>query len=129
MVSEAHAGCAGSVITVADLRFDSSGRDAQTIAPLPSAPQVPLEERLQQVEREQLVLALERANGNKQLAAELLGIPRASSTADWRRMDSSREMRARHRNIWEDSSAADAEIPMNLARWKLWHFPEDAVVT
>lgn len=78
VVSEAHASCAGSVITVAELPFRfRAGRDAQTIAPLPSAPQVPLEERLQQVEREQLVLALERANGNKQLAAELLGIPRA----------------------------------------------------
>jgi len=30
-----------------------------------------------QVEREQLILALERSGGNKQSAAESLGIPRA----------------------------------------------------
>jgi DNA-binding NtrC family response regulator len=78
VVSEAHVRCAGSVMTVADLPFRfRAGRDAQTVAPLPSVPQVPLEERLLQVEREHLVLALERSGGNKQLAAEILAIPRA----------------------------------------------------
>lgn len=77
VVREAHAACSGSVINVADLPFRfRAGRDAQTVAPLPSSPILPLEERLMQVEREQLRLALERSGGNKQLAAELLGIPR-----------------------------------------------------
>jgi len=78
VVSEAHARCTGAVITVADLPFRfRAGRDGQSVAPLPSAPQIPLEERLMQVEREQLILALERSGGNKQSAAESLGIPRA----------------------------------------------------
>lgn len=77
VIGEAHDSCSGPIITAADLPFRfRAGQNAQTIAPRPSSPLVPLEERLMQVEREQLLLALERTGGNKQLAAELLGIPR-----------------------------------------------------
>lgn len=77
VIRQAHAKCQGPVIAASDLPFQfRAGRDAQSIAAFPAMPRVPLEERLMQVERDHLVDAMSRAQGNKQLAAELLGIPR-----------------------------------------------------
>ena len=78
VVREAHAASAGPLVTVRDLPFRfRAGQDAQSIGPPPVSELVPLEELLLRVEKEQLEAALARANGSKQLAADLLGIPRA----------------------------------------------------
>ena len=78
MVHEAHAASAGPLVSVRDLPFRfRTGQDAQSISPPPVSQQLPLEELLLRVEREQIEAALARAGGSKQLAADLLGIPRA----------------------------------------------------
>ena len=78
VVREAHAASAGPLVAVRDLPFRfRAGQDAQSISPPPDFERVPLDELLLQVEKEQLESALARANGSKQLAADLLGIPRA----------------------------------------------------
>lgn len=78
VVHEAHAASAGPLVSVRDLPFRfRAGQDAQSISPPPVVEQVPLDELLLRVEKEQIEAALARANGSKQLAADLLGIPRA----------------------------------------------------
>ena len=78
VVHEAHAASAGPLVSVRDLPFRfRTGQDAQSISPPPVSQQLPLEELLLRVEREQIEAALARAGGSKQLAADLLGIPRA----------------------------------------------------
>ena len=75
---EAHAASPGPLVTVSDLPFRfRAGQDAQSVSPPPVAEQIPLDELLLQVEKEQLQTALARAAGSKQRAADLLGIPRA----------------------------------------------------
>ena len=78
VVREAHATSTGPLVSVRDLPFRfRAGQDAQSVSPLPVSQQVPLDELLLRVEKEQIEAALVRANGSKQLAADLLGIPRA----------------------------------------------------
>ena len=78
VVREAHQASAGPLVTVRDLPFRfRAGQDAQSVSPPSVIGQVPLDELLLRVEREQIEAALARANGSKQLAADLLGIPRA----------------------------------------------------
>ena len=52
------------------------GVDRQSLGPAPRKQSVPLDPLLQQVEREQIELALIEARYNKAKAAELLGITR-----------------------------------------------------
>lgn len=86
VVREAHLASAGPLVTVRDLPFRfRAGQDAQSIGPPPVLEQVPLEELLLRVEKEQIQSALTRAAGSKQLAADLLGIPRAKL---YRRLES-----------------------------------------
>lgn len=78
VVHEAHLASTGPLVTVRDLPFRfRAGQDAQSVSPPPVAEQIPLDELMRQVEKEQLQIALTRAAGSKQLAADLLGIPRA----------------------------------------------------
>ena len=56
---------------------------------------MPLEELLHKVEKEQIEAALARAAGSKQLAAELLGIPRAKL---YRRLEA--------HGLWKPSEAS-----------------------
>lgn len=76
VIREAHAASPGPLVTVADLPFRfRAGQDAQSIGPAVTV-MAPLEETLAKIERDQIVMALEQARGNKSLAADLLGIPR-----------------------------------------------------
>jgi DNA-binding NtrC family response regulator len=59
------------------------GRDAQSVGPRTLPPLRPLEPYLEQIEREQIELALEQARYNKKKAADLLGLTR---TKLYRRM-------------------------------------------
>ncbi len=78
VIREAHAASAGPLVSVRDLPFRfRAGQDAQSVSPPPVVEPVPLDALLLRVEKEQLEAALARANGSKQLAADLLGIPRA----------------------------------------------------
>ncbi len=78
VVREAHLASAGPLVSVPDLPFRfRAGQDAQSVSPPPVFEQVPLDELLLRVEKEQIQSALARAEGSKQLAADLLGIPRA----------------------------------------------------
>ncbi len=78
VVREAHLASAGPLVSVRDLPFRfRAGQDAQSVSPPPVIEQVPLDELLLRVEKEQIQSALSRAEGSKQLAADLLGIPRA----------------------------------------------------
>ena len=77
VVRAAHAASAGPLVTVRDLPFRfRAGQDAQSVSPPPTEELVPLDELLMRVEKEQIEAALARAAGSKQLAADLLGIPR-----------------------------------------------------
>ena len=72
----ARAKCADETIEAAHLPLEFRvGLDAQGIAPKTSS--INLEQFLQEAEREQIERALLTARGNKQVAARLLGIPRA----------------------------------------------------
>ena len=100
VIREAHATSAGPLVTVPDLPFRfRAGQDAQSVSPPPSIEQVPLEELLLRVEREQIQSALSRAAGSKQLAADLLGIPRAKL---YRRMEA--------HGLWKPSEPRDADV-------------------
>ena len=85
VVREAHAQSSGPLVTVPDLPFRFlAGQGAQSVSPPPKGEQVPLEVLLLRVEKEQIEAALARSAGSKQLAADLLGIPRAKL---YRRME------------------------------------------
>ncbi len=78
VIEEARAACPGVVIEKEHLPFRfRTGRDAQSIGPR-IEPQVrPLEAYLEEIEREQIELALEQAKFNKKKTADLLGLTRA----------------------------------------------------
>ena len=85
VVREAHAASTGPVVSFPDLPFRfRAGKDAQTVSPPFPVQQISLDDLLLRVEKEQLLAALERSGGSKQLAAEFLGIPRAKL---YRRME------------------------------------------
>jgi DNA-binding NtrC family response regulator len=78
VVVEARHAATGPLILPDHLPFRfRTGVDAQKIAPRQRAQPLPLDALLEQVEREQLELALEETRGNISQAAELLEIPRA----------------------------------------------------
>jgi DNA-binding NtrC family response regulator len=84
VIEEARAACNGVVIGKEDLPFRfRMGRDAQSVGPRTLPPLRPLEPYLEQIEREQIELALEQARYNKKKAADLLGLTR---TKLYRRM-------------------------------------------
>ena len=100
VIREAHATSVGPLVTVPDLPFRfRAGQDAQSVSPPPSIEQVPLEELLLRVEKEQIQSALSRASGSKQLAADLLGIPRAKL---YRRLEA--------HGLWKPSEPRDSEV-------------------
>jgi len=85
VVREAHAASTGPLVTIPNLPFRfRAGTDAQSVSPASVVEQIPLEELLLKVEKEQIQTALARSAGSKQLAADLLGIPRAKL---YRRME------------------------------------------
>jgi transcriptional regulator with PAS, ATPase and Fis domain len=85
VIEEARAACQGVVIGKEDLPFRfRMGRDAQSVGPRVEPQARPLEPYLEQVEREQIELALELARFNKKKAADLLGLTRAKL---YRRME------------------------------------------
>ncbi len=97
VVQEAHAASTGPLVAIPDLPFRfRAGQDAQSVSPLRHSLQLPLDDLLLQVEKESLLSALERSGGSKQLAAELLGIPRAKL---YRRMEV--------HGLWKPSDPAD----------------------
>ncbi len=68
--------CAKSSIEVENLPVDFRiGLDSQKIGP--PVKRLPLEEQLLLIEREEICRALQEAQGNKSIAAKLLGLPRA----------------------------------------------------
>lgn len=78
VVSEARQACQGPMILLEHLPFRfRTGMDAQRMVPRVRPTPVPLDPLLEQVEREQIELALQTAGGNVSQAAELLKIPRA----------------------------------------------------
>jgi DNA-binding NtrC family response regulator len=98
VVSEAHAASAGPLVSLPDLPFRfRTGKDAQSVSPPISVPQLPLDDLLLKVEKEQLLAALERSGGSKQRAAELLGIPRAKL---YRRMEA--------HGLWKPNDSAES---------------------
>ncbi|MGD9855374.1 MAG: helix-turn-helix domain-containing protein [Planctomycetaceae bacterium] len=77
VVAEAHKTCGRHTIGLPDLPFRfRAGRDAQSVTPPLPIEIGSLEETLADVERECIQRALQQAQGNKSLAAELLGITR-----------------------------------------------------
>lgn len=97
VVREAHAASVGPVVSVADLPFRfRAGKDAQSVSPPPPVQQISLDDLLLKVEKEQLLTALERAAGSKQLAADFLGIPRAKL---YRRMEA--------HGLWKPNDPSD----------------------
>ena len=99
VVHEAHTTSSGPLVTVRDLPFSfRAGKDAQSVSPPPSTELVPLEELLLRIEKEQILTALSRAAGSKQLAADLLGIPRAKL---YRRLEA--------HGLWKPSESQDLE--------------------
>ncbi len=94
---EAHAASTGPLVSVPDLPFRfRAGRDAQSVSPPPATEQIPLDELLLQAEKEHLLSALARSAGSKQLAADLLGIPRAKL---YRRLEA--------HGLWKPGAALD----------------------
>ncbi len=86
VIREARARCTRSLIAEADLPFRfRTGRDAQTVGPPRPVVLRRLADTLEDVEREQIVQALELAHQNKSKAAELLGLTRPRL---YRRMES-----------------------------------------
>jgi len=78
VIDEARAVCTGEFLTAAHLPFRfRTGVDAQRLGPPPKRTVVPLDQRLEQVEREEIEAALAEVRGNVSLAAERLGINRA----------------------------------------------------
>ena len=77
VIVEARAVCSEPVLKPEHLPFRfRTGVTAQTMAPAQRLPIVPLDELLEQVEREQIERALAESRDNKARAAELLGITR-----------------------------------------------------
>ena len=98
VVREAHAASTGPVVSIPDLPFRfRTGKDAQTVSPPLSVPQISLDDLLMKVEKEHLLSALERSGGSKQLAADFLGIPRAKL---YRRMEA--------HGLWKPNDPSDA---------------------
>lgn len=78
VISAAHANATGPEIVSEHLPLGfHSGTDAFTLAPPQRLQPVPLDALLEQVEREQIELAIATAKGHMTRAAELLHIPRA----------------------------------------------------
>jgi transcriptional regulator with PAS, ATPase and Fis domain len=78
VIDEARAVCTEEFIRPAHLPFRfRTGVDAQRLGPPPKRTVVPLEQRLEQVEREEIAAALAEVRGSVSLAAERLGINRA----------------------------------------------------
>ncbi len=76
-LEEARIASPGVVIEKQDLPFRfRMGRDAQAVGPKIDPHTRPLEAYLEQIEREQIELALEQARDNKKKAADLLGLTR-----------------------------------------------------
>ncbi len=85
VIEEARTACQDVIIGKDDLPFRfRMGRDAQSVGPAFEPKARPLEPFLEQVEREQIELALEDARYNKKKAADLLGLTRAKL---YRRME------------------------------------------
>ncbi len=85
VIHEARITCKTSTIQLTDLPFRfQTGRDAQTISPPATSSVLPLDGFLEQHETEAIQHALQIANNNKTIAAELLQIPRAKL---YRRME------------------------------------------
>lgn len=77
VVTAAHEKAVGPLVRESDLPYRfQTGQDARQRPPVTRPRLIPLDELLEQVEREQLVAALEEARGNKAKAAELLGVTR-----------------------------------------------------
>ena len=77
VVAEAAERADGPLVELSDLPFRfRTGFDAQTVGPPITPKPLPLEPYLEQVEREQIELALQYAKFNKKKAADLLGINR-----------------------------------------------------
>jgi DNA-binding NtrC family response regulator len=78
VIAEARAACLDGLIQSAHLPFRfRTGVDAQRLGPLPKRPVQPLDQTLEQTERELIAAALGEVRGNMTLAAERLGINRA----------------------------------------------------
>lgn len=78
VVVEARQAATGPLVLPEHLPFRfRTGVDAQKFAPRQRPQPVPLDALLEQIEKEQLELALEETRGNVSQAAELLNIPRA----------------------------------------------------
>ena len=85
VIEEARAASQGVVIGKEDLPFRfRMGRDGQSVGPRIEPNIRPLEPYLEQVEREQIEMALQQAKYNKQKTADLLGLTRAKL---YRRME------------------------------------------
>ena len=85
VVREAHKVCQSTTVQKDDLPFRfRAGMDAQAIGPARTFSGIDLEQHLQQVEMDQIQLALETAKHNKTKAAQLLGLTRAKL---YRRME------------------------------------------
>ena len=77
VIEDARAATQGAIIGQEELPFRfRMGRDAQSVGPKIEPLPRPLEPFLEQVEREQIELALEQARYNKKKAADLLGLTR-----------------------------------------------------
>lgn len=77
VVREAHAQAADLLIQSGDLPFRfRTALDAQSVPLPPSTQPLPLDELLTRLETRLIALALERSNGNRTKAAEILGIHR-----------------------------------------------------
>ncbi len=78
VVTEARQACDQSTIRLCHLPFRfRAGQEAQMVGPPPPVEIIPLEDRLADVEREHIELALRQAGDNKSQAAASLGITRA----------------------------------------------------
>lgn len=85
VIEEARSAAPGVIIGKDDLPFRfRMGRDGQSVGPRIEPLARPLEPFLEQVEREQIELALQQARYNKQKTADLLGLTRAKL---YRRME------------------------------------------
>jgi DNA-binding NtrC family response regulator len=78
VIEETRTACTGDLIQATDLPFRfRTGVDAQRLGPPPKRPVQPLDQALEQLERELIAATLEEVRGNITLAAERLGINRA----------------------------------------------------
>lgn len=77
VIREARHACQGKLITLGDLPFRfRTGQEAQRVSPVRTFTLKPLDERLEEVEREHIREALALSGQNKSQAAERLGITR-----------------------------------------------------